>query len=869
MRFFARICVLLAVLCHAGLAMAQYERQINATLQTGPIFPPGRWVPVTFNLRNDAVTPVAGSLSTDVQTPAGTYQLVRKINVPGRSTVRTSMLASFQAPETRAKPSDKALPIATFFWLGDDGTIVGREPIFAIADTGNIANKSEATGLPGVLVVQIFSSTPEGDLDDAFELTSALQVNSTYAFSMCSVAPERVMRRDIAFDACRLVIVDQEGLEQLDPAQREALLAHVNGGATLLVVAKDMGVGGSWIGPLLPMDIVGARESATLETSQFGNLKLRRVAPFNVCIARDGATVVASNAENTLAAYRDVGFGRIAMAAFPVSAIDPADAGNSPLWTQLIGTQRSAFHDPVALADSPEQASSRTDESLVGVLPSMVGATAPPWKTAAIISGIYTGLVALVLLVVGPARRPVAIVACVGCGILLAGGVIGLTALQSSDQPLMLARLGVVDLSGDTAKKREIITFFGQQRDNISFTLADNALPRAMLASGAAPKVGMFPFHVDGVASSTGNYASVWEIRSQSTGNEPLRASVAFGPEGAQLNVDSSRTNELLSPRLLSGGSVFPLSTLPTGKQSIPIAARNPSGDWSSADTLIAGEESKLRTEILTRVEAHRDPIQGLLRRSMDYKLVGFAGAGEPTGLTTTDAVDIRGQTLVRADVTLEPPAVGTVVRFDPGFTQIRRDFAVSLPYRPEGDTWSEASQGGPWLFAIAPPGGVAKIDPKQLILDLDVRATGYLFTLQRAQCAGGKVRENPAGETVLEWDNATGPKRAVIDLTPSDIDANGWVWIRMTAMPADRSGSLMAGFSEQALSNWRLMRFDATLSGNVTGPPQPTITTWHIEPPPKPTPKPAEPKKADSKKPNAKTPDPKKPEPKKPEPEE
>jgi hypothetical protein len=121
----------------------------------------------------------------------------------------------------------------------------------------------------------------------------------------------------------------------------------------------------------------------------------------------------------------------------------------------------------------------------------------------------------------------------------------------------------------------------------------------------------------------------------------------------------------------------------------------------------------------------------------------------------------------------------------------------------------------------------------------------------------------------LLQWNDASGQKRTTVDLTPNDVDANGWVWIRIEARPADKSGSLLGSFSDGtgALSTWRMMRFDPTLTGTVVASgPHPTQITWPVERPAAPQPaKKAEPKKPDPKKPEPKKADPKKPDPKQP----
>jgi hypothetical protein len=824
------------LLVTASLARAQDERQMTATFKTGAIYTPERWLPTQITLRNPTSNAVNGTVSMTADSSAGPYELTYPVDVPAMAGVRVEMLARVIPPDRPRGKQDKPEPAALLFWRSSDGAELAREPIYAVADSASLGGSSEATGVPGVLVLYVSSDYGSTDVEDPSSLAGVLGRNANFRFTLNAIDPARLSRRSMALDAVRLIVIDQSAIASIDPTQQQALLDHVGSGATLLVVAHDPGVSTTWLGPLLPMDIVGTREAAAMETSEFPTVKYTQVVSQHVSITRPGAVTVASTGENTLAAYREWGFGRIAMVGFPINALDAEDIHSTAIWTAVVGSTRLEFHDP---APTTSELATAGNTSLVGVMPSMVGAAAPPWKTAAVISLAYTGAVAVALLLIGAKRRPVAIAGCVVGGVGLAGVVLGMSAAKSSDEPLMLARLSVVDMKDTVAKRSDTITFFGNApTDGVDYTIPDGAAASAIVATGKQPpRVTMFPFGVRGVSSSTGSFASVWEVNSVQRNEQPISASITFGPDGAAIDVVSP-TETLLAPRLLFGGSVMPISDLAGGQQRVPVRARNFAGDYSGGGGMIADEESKIRTDILTRVETRRDPILGLVRRSLEPRLVGFA-ADDRSGVETSVDVVRRGQTLVRAAVDIKPTPVGSDVRIDPGFVEIRRDAAISLPYRAEADAWSEASQGGPWLVGLAAPRGAGKLDPKQLTLDLDLRATGYQFTIQRGQVSGGQVRESLGGEVVLEWNNADAVKRAAIELSPEDVDANGWVWLRISATPT-MSDSLIGSFGggTGTIPNWRMLRFDATLSGTIVAPPQPVITTWATATAPQPTPK-------------------------------
>ncbi len=831
----SRICyfLILSVMC-CHVALAQSDRQLSVILKNGAIFPPGRWIPASLVAKNASSADVDGRITTELQTATGAYELAYPLKVPARSIVEAEMMVNLREPARLLKPTDKQQPVATFFWRSADNAEVAREPVYAAADSQGVGNQTDATGISGVQVVHLTANYVDDEMADPSDLPTILGENSAFRYSQTSMQPSRMSRRSIALDASRIIVLEQSAVNLLDPAQREAILQHIRGGATLLVIATDASIAGTWIGGYLPMDIVGERESAVIESQQYGVVALRQAVLHRVSQARADATVTLSTTENTLAAYRNVGFGRVAMMGLPVNSIQQTDQIATTIWSDLIGVNRPAFHDPSANRTNDISQDGQQDQPLIGMLPSVVGATAPPWKTAALISLIYTGAVAVVLLVIGAKYRPLAIVGCVGGGVLLAGAVLGMNSIKSIDQPLMLARLTVVDIDKHAVRRNEIATFFGQQRDaDIDFSVPANALPTALVTAGSTPPtLRMYPFSIKGVSSSTGTYSSVWNIQSQSQVDQPNQVTLSFGPDGAKLNVDPNTASTFAAARLLYGASVFPLGDLQSGTQVISIPSRNNVGEWSDSGKMIADEQSKLQTEILIRAETRRDPTAGLLRRSGEPKLVGFASQIE-SQIKVDEPVDQRGQTLVRSTVSIQASPVGSEVRIDPGFTQIRKEASPSLPYRELGDYWSDSTPGGPWLLAIAAPLEIGRLNPKQLTLDLNLQAAGYDFVVQRGQVSGGKAREMPNGETILKWENQDGQKRATVDLTPNDIDANGWVWIRISAVQLPASESLLGSLSGgqvTSVATWRILQFNATLQGTIAGAPQSAVKTWTNE---------------------------------------
>lgn len=874
--------VVLFMLLLGSWALAQNDGpQISTTLVTGPRYPAGRWIPLRMSIRNPTPETISGSVSLSMKTDAGPYELQRGVHVPANARVLSDLVASFPMPPAIKKKGEERRPITEILFHGSQGAVVAREPLYATADTESLADAPNGD-TPGIVALCVYSTDAGGDIYEPTSLQTVFTEAAGYPVSAASIAPIALMRRGIAYDAARLVVVDQDALEQLDPAQREALMQHVRGGATLLVTGKLPTLSATWIGPLLPLDIVGTREIADIATDAYGTLKFARPAPVLETIARPGTTLVASAPFGPVAAYRAVGFGRVAMVSVPVNAVVNTEPQLSRMWGSLIGFSRPTFHEPQQFAgassDDPTPAAGAAapagtpgvDRSVYGVLRAMVGQTAPPWRTAAIVAGVYTVSVAGVMLLVGAKRRPAALLACVAGGVVLAGGVLGISQVNAGNDQMLVARYSTVDLSGGAARRNEYVAFFGQRDAKISFSLPDLALPRALVAAGkTAPRVKMFPFTVDRVSASTGNLASVWQVRSLDTNAPKLDATLAFDESGAKLSVDSGLSVPLETSRLVYGPNVFPVPEIQSGATSNAVGRVNPKGVWAGGDAIIADEQSKLRMDILSRSET---PIASagslLVTRTPEMRLVGFADS-EDSAVKLNEEVLRKTQTLVRTPVSIVPTPVGASVTIAPGFTQIRREGALSLPYADATGEWNESGQGGPWLVGIAAPQGVGRIDVKQLTLDLDVRSVGHDVTIRREQVRGGKVRENAQGEIVLQ-SKSSGRQQATSEINADDMDANGWVWLLVEVRPPEASESMLGGIADPGQQVWRFLRFDAGLRGVVVAPPQPVIQTWQanenrdVRPAPKPDPKADAPKKTEPKK-TDKKPDPKKPDAKKP----
>lgn len=821
----------------SGLALGQDQKQLITSLKTGPIYPPGRWLAIQVECKNPSLRPMSGQVVlTGEASSGGGYEWVLPVNVPSQSRLRTEMVVKATWQVKRTRSSQKSEPLATLSWRSTQGAELARDFIYAVSDTSSGLGGPEATELPGVIVLHVSDQSVHNESDDPVDLANLLTRNSRYKFTLINGSVDRLSRRSLAWDAVRVVMMDQPSLERMDPAQQQALLDHVASGTSLVVIPRDSSIQASWIGPFLPMDLVGERESDSLESIEFSQIRFPRTVRHFVGMLRSQSKAVVSSPDNTFGAYHQHGLGRIVMTVFPVNALNPNDSQTFAIWSELLGVSRNVFHDPEQLIEAVstgEVPDNSTRSALKDILPKMVGARAPSWKTASGISLFYTGLVGVLLFLAGPRRRPVVIIGCVAGGIILAGVVVGASVIRSKDQPLMMASIRVNDLADRSSMTRATMTLFGPAPvSGVDLELHPPSAISPVLSNGnQPPRVKMFPFEVQSIPSFVGALASIWEITSFDRLSSAVRGELRFGPEGASVRLEGSETLSLESPRLLMGANVVPLRPIRGGVDSGPIGARNPPGDYSDAAVgVITDEESRLRTEILTTVETRRDPILGRIRRTLEPRLVGFDSRPD-SGLEFSVPVQKINQTLIRIPVHIRACDIGQEIRVDPAFVQIRREAAVSLPYRTEAGCWTESSQGGPWLVGLSAPAAVGQLRPDRLRLEVSLRATGYRFIIQRGQVINGKVQDRPTGEVIMEWNNTDTRITRQIDLSPEDIDANGWVWLRMTAIPViEESVFGMLESGPGTLPSWQILRFDTTLWGTVVSSPQPMKTTWPTE---------------------------------------
>ena len=828
------LCVILCLLVNPNRVDAQARAigessiSASASLRTGPIFPPGRWISVDVRISNPTPNPINGDLIIQaVQTTTGVIDITRPVRVPGMSQVTVELLTPIPEPEVRRNQNAPAKPNLVMLFRGADKQVLVREPVMAISDAGEMSSKRDATGAPGVVMVQSRDDNLTDPAFEGFDLADELTSALPYRVSAANIDVSGLPRRVQSYDAARIVCVSPDVLLQLDPAQRDALLTHVRSGATLLLdrpeSALSASLSSSWFATYLPASPLMDRYTTALATPEFGELTLRTASVVFDLQPADDAVVVASTPTGAVAVYKNLGLGRVVITGWRVNALATTSAGYAPMWTSLLGTDRRAFHDPTLLAgESP----------LVDVLPLMIGATAPPWRVAGGVVVGYVAVVAMLLMFSGTTRRPGAFAVSAILSVIVFGTLLGMGFSRTTTGPITLARLSVVDLAGDTERRSETLTFFGPQSGDLSLTLA----PGALATPGATrdtPVVSMFPLKIDGLSSSSGRIDDLIRVDSTRTTDTKtdtktdaeidaeIDAELRFTDQGAIVVPGSVDKNVEKKIGAMTGVSVLVgQSMMPLTDGGATVGPRNPVGDFTAASGVVTSELDQLHGRIL-RLSQTR-PTQAIGNTPDEQPiLIGFDStpAVAPAAVASGPVVE-RAQTLYRIPLRVQRPAPNTTVRIDPGFLSIRREASPSLPYSPNTQQWSDSTQNGPWLIGIAAPEGLGKLRPKTLLLDINARlGSGYVMTLRRAQCDNGAVRENTTGPTI---DVPAQGGTITIELAATDIDTNGWVWLALSVMPT-------AQFQTEVAGSWRMLSFNPTLIATTTDQSATHSNTWEL----------------------------------------
>jgi len=229
---------------------------ISCTLGFGGVYCPERWIPVLTRLQNSTDQDITGYIYFPPGRDSGV--MVREpVHVPPHSKVATNALL-FPGIDTKGKKTD-AGTITLALWHAGNATEMDRTtvPGIRLSSLQTTQSSDVDQNLPGVLVL---TAGPQMDLPGP-TLAEMVQVLGGMAAADQSCAEANQLPRTLVAYQSYPYVVLKSAADDLDYAQRAALLDHIRQGATLVIPnpSEESRLPESWLAPYLPVQIVGHR----------------------------------------------------------------------------------------------------------------------------------------------------------------------------------------------------------------------------------------------------------------------------------------------------------------------------------------------------------------------------------------------------------------------------------------------------------------------------------------------------------------------------------------------------------------------------------------------------------------------------------
>ena len=803
------VCVVLAGWC--AVAWGQSRRTVNASLPFSQFYPAGEWLPVRIDLLNETGQGVDGYVELPVRAAGGEVRIRTDRTVPANSRVTDILYAYFPMEIHQTAQQEKAgmaPPVTVLQWYSDAGGEVGRvemlaQPLGATRDTkGNWVEGS--TSGPARLILMVNPSTSADKIvqkvTEIITLREQLSGVISYALGSPAVEVEGMPRQVVGYSACQAVVIDQASADQLDEAQRQALMGYIRGGG-VVVLAAPMGEyqqSETWLGPWLPVKIVGQRETSALEVS--GQKPLLLIEPTQVSEAIEGqGEVLLRGPHYVHAAYRSIGMGRLAFASFPVSALSPDDERSMKVWSELLNLH----------VQGVDWRQSALGAEQTQFIERMVGKSVPAWKLAAIVVGAYLLIVLAMQGIMGGARRPAAFAMVVIVAVAGSAGLVIYKTAASRHDRLNAAVIATMDMGpGGGGVQQRTIAYIGQNT-KLDLKGANTDVSLRPVVSGNV-MLKRPPFEAPGAEVFADKIEQVWQVRGPIPADLSISATGRFGPEGLELTVENGLNHPLRSPVLVWGDRAFGLGDVEGERATLHASTPNSPGDYTNA-TVFTSDLTKLRGAMLASSLRPAGSVFGQ-REKRKPLLTGWLEES-PNLLNSPEGIPTRINTLVRVEMNLKPTPAGTAVRIPAGFMELQRTEAAGLPYDFIKNEWITSRTPGSWLLRFVPPAGIGHLQINEAAISISLDAPQYVVKLQRIGRREGKPVLNLAGETIAQWNRPIGQQTPVTMVCRAeDVDEEGGVWVQLTIEEAE------AGGMATGTSGWLMKQIGMGVEGKVVG---------------------------------------------------
>jgi len=816
-------------------AIAAADLQISAMNPFGATYWPGAWTPIQIDLRNDTDKEISGYIILPVRDEAGAAFMRVACRTPAHAQYKTIVYGYFPARDPQV-----SAPMAIVQWRDSAGKRLAEAEFLAecpslkapakssiyltdfsaskgvLLDIEDAENSPPIDESPPVTIADTLSSARAMPSDSASALRDVLAAQSTAPIGIWHAQVRDLPRSSVGYDSVRVALLNLDQPDEMDQAQRQALLEYIQTGGVLMICAPgpESHLRESWLAPYLPMTVIGRRLAMSFTS---GNFHLKFPVYISEAVAASSAKTLLRNRSYTDAAFSPLGLGRIVFTSFPAGAISAAGDGLTSFWTSALGL------------DTPPiiWKSTQLPANELPLLQSMIGHSAPAWNSAALVAGSYLLILFALQLVRRGPSRPSAFYAGAIVAVLCACGLIATHFAQAHDQPLQAAGLTTIDLSGDSQTggglQQESLCVLGDAGNiTIQLTRPGGSLRPAFTAENA-PIIDQQPFAQKNADVAPAHVNEILHTVAPTDPAVSVFADAVFTPAGLNLSMSNHSPSAISAPMLLWGSNSYRLPTVQIGESTVTITA----ADRNFAVGADADSRFRNSSAVITDIDRQRARVLGAACMTMSGQpttLMPAAAPGIIAGWLRSDSAScftsspswqsLDELALVRFPLMLRPSQVGQRLTIDAGFMRLESPDR-SLPYDPTTGRWIEAGsdQGGQWAISFVPPAGVGRLAPKRALVDLIISIPSRTLTLSRATFMPGDPV--PSDSTVITGQWSGGYNRSEklsFDLSPSDFTADGRVWLMLSVnQPANLAPPVPI---------WSIQKFDLTLTADVIGPP-------------------------------------------------
>jgi HEAT repeat protein len=739
------------------------EQQISGTIGFEGTYLAGAWVPVHLMFRNDGSQAIEGTAAFAVNNGSESATVRLPCVVPAKSAVNRVAYGYFPYQKNAGQ-----LVATTVEWTDNQGRSIARAPIAARQLSAAEGFGAESNNsLDTVMICLTDSSSEQGgrgyDVHSASNLAKTISERIGFAIKAELLPIQSAPRHPAGYESSRIVVLDADP-DQLDTAQRQALLDHIRTGGELLLCATPIKPG-SWLSQYQPVIPLGQREVSGIQATQASDqvpfaqaAKIVEAAD----VAGPDTVVVAGDSQLIHVAIRPMGMGCVAFTSFPINALDGSDDHSVALWKNIF---QSTTQSPRVLTTA--------SAPLLGEL---VGIPTQPISVPIAIIAAYIATVVLAHRFFTNASRPWAYVVTLGVG-MVGFACLGATSiLRTPRHELTEARLSVLSLGpSGGGRQEELIAFAGSDDPSFGFTADPDATVRSL---GSSEREGVqiqeLPFAVTRAGVHPMEIKQIWSADSSLDAKFRVKATARFGPSGLAMNVDNGLDESLKRP-LLVWGAAWSLPEIAQGTSAIMPLGRNSRGDFVSTGAVRLDIDG-LRSAMVSNVLSAGGGVLGVEQRGAML----FGWVNDVPSAIRADQAKIISQNVLCVPVVVMPSESGSVVSVDGSYCRIVPGPGPGAPYDSVRGQWIPGNLSGEWIIGFAPPAEIGTLRPTRVMLNADISAPTQTITLMRGLCAGGKVAGDIPGTALCQWNQPISAQTATFECDSNDFDSGGCVWIRL-----------------------------------------------------------------------------------------